>query len=110
MDFNEYQKKTRETAEYGGGYGLGIMALVYTVLGLNGEAGEVAEILKKEIRKGNVTLSIDAKARILDELGDVLWYLASICHELGVELNWVAGQNLDKLQERKRVGQIKDHN
>ena len=106
MTLNSYQDRTRGTAVYGNGnkfYGL-----LYTVLGLNGEAGEVAEILKKELRKGHNNISKETKLKLVDELGDVLWYVASACFELNIRLDYVAEANLHKLWERKRDGKIKD--
>lgn len=100
----DYQNFARHTAVYPEQedfYGL-----VYTVLGLNGEAGEVAEKLKKYMRDGVDTPEsykefVESVAR---ELGDVLWYLANTCEELGLELADIAMQNLEKLYSRKERG------
>lgn len=95
-DFTHYQQKTEETAIYPED-----QALEYLALGLNGEAGEVAEKVKKHIRDGKELDEDFAK-----ELGDVLWYIARITHELGVDLEYVARSNLDKLLDRKERGKI----
>ena len=77
----------------------------YPVLGLNGEAGEVAEKLKKLMRdtdwNGNGTIPDDFREDMAKELGDVLWYLSACCDELGVTLAEVAAMNVAKLQSRQ---------
>lgn len=98
MKLNDYQDAAQRTAIYPSDQGL-----IYTVLGLVGEAGEVAEKVKKRIRDGD-----DGSGNFEDsmaaELGDVLWYLANCASELGYSLSDVALQNLDKLQSRKARG------
>ena len=90
MDLNEYQKFTRTTAFYPEAVGF-----VYCSLGLAGEAGEVANNVKKEIRDG-----VDKSLEIRDELGDVLWYVARLADEYGFDLAEVAQYNIDKLNDR----------
>ena len=90
--FNQYQQKTEETAIYPEDE-----ALQYLALGLNGEAGEVAEKVKKWRRDGDDQYIEDVER----ELGDVLWYLARLADELDVDLRDVANDNLDKLLDRK---------
>jgi NTP pyrophosphatase (non-canonical NTP hydrolase) len=80
--------------------------LLHWVLGLNGEAGEVAEKLKKIIRDKNSVVSDEDKAELAKELGDVLWYIAVFAHELGVPLSQIAQANIDKLQSRKARGKL----
>lgn len=112
MDFKQYQDAALKTSMYPSG---GILGLCYTTLGLNGEAGEVAERIKKiirddEVSSDNSTLKKvieDRKTEIVKELGDVLWYLSSLCTELGTDLNEVAQANLDKLRSRMDRGVIK---
>lgn len=96
MDFDDYQKKAGATALYPG---RGQGDLSYPALGLNGEAGEVAEYVKKTIRDhgGDVSFYRD---KLRKELGDVLWYVAACCHELGFDMSDVAQANLDKLASR----------
>lgn len=102
MDFNEYQNKARETAMYpdvGNNF-------VYPTLGLAGEAGEVAEKIKKVIRNDGGVISDEKRMEIKKELGDVLWYVAQLSTELGLALGDVAQGNLDKLASRKERGVI----
>ena len=94
MDLNEYQNRALKTAIYPSE-----MGLVYTVLGLVGESGEVAEKIKKMIRDGRPTA--EAYPEIIRELGDVLWYVAVIAKEMGVALDTVATDNLKKLEDRR---------
>ena len=100
MNFNEYQKLARSTAVYPEEY-----KVVYPALGLCGEAGEVADKIKKTIR-GDSSLD-EVTGNIADELGDVLWYLAILADDLGVELEDVAKWNVDKLQRRMKSNKIK---
>jgi len=95
MNFNEYQKIARSTAIYPKEY-----KVIYPALGLCGEAGEVAEKVKKNIRDGK---SLDGVGL---ELGDVLWYISALADDLGVTLEEVAQANVDKLQSRKDRGKI----
>lgn len=101
MTFNEYQEQSRKTARYDVNQGI-----VYPVLGLNGEAGEVAEKLKKIIRDHGGVISAEAKIELVKELGDVLWYLSQIAYDLKVSLDDVAKANLEKLFSRLERNQI----
>lgn len=65
-------------------------------LGLNGEAGELGELLKKHHGHG---VPLDP-ARLASELGDVLWYLAALATAYGIDLNAVARGNIWKLRQR----------
>ena len=102
MDFNTYQKKARLTAQYPN---LGSNN-IYPTLGLVGEAGEVAEKVKKVIRDKNGLFDEESIAGIKKELGDVLWYLSNLCTELGFSFDDVALQNLEKLKLRAINGRI----
>jgi len=96
LDFDKYQVEARKTAIYPD---LG-NNLWYPALGLAGEAGEVAEKVKKVYRDHNGLLGIISLDSISKELGDVLWYVASLASELGVNLSTIAELNLNKLQDR----------
>ncbi|HMB25959.1 MAG TPA: nucleoside triphosphate pyrophosphohydrolase family protein [Patescibacteria group bacterium] len=98
MDFNEYQKQSRKTALYPD---LG-NDFVYPTLGLTGEAGEVAEKIKKVIRDDGGEISEEKRQEIKKELGDVLWYVAQLCTELDFSMNEAAEYNLEKLFSRKK--------
>lgn len=96
MTFEEYQKLSRKTALYpnaGSNF-------VYPTLGLAGEAGEVAEKIKKVIRDKNSIVSEETKIEIAKELGDVLWYVTQIAAELGLSLDSIADSNIKKLYSR----------
>ena len=102
MDFPQYQVTAAETAIYPGqGSTAG---LAYVALGLVGEAGEVANKVKKVLRDRNGELTPSAAVNIAEELGDVLWYLAQICTELGADLGGVAALNAAKLESRALRG------
>ena len=75
--------------------------LIYPVLKLNGESGEVAEKLGKIIRDKESYVSMEDKRALVDELGDVLWYINAIAITLGVDLEDVAQRNIEKLESRK---------
>jgi len=102
MDFETYQAQSRRTAKYPEiGH-----AVIYPALGLTNEAGEVAGKVKKIFRdKGGVIGEAEREA-LKSELGDVLWYLAQVCTELGLSLDEVAQANLEKLFSRLERGKI----
>lgn len=78
--------------------------IVYPTLGLTNEAGEVAGKVKKIFRDRGGVITDDDRAALTLELGDVLWYLAELCTQLGISLDDVASANLDKLQGRTARG------
>lgn len=80
--------------------------LEYVLLGLCGEAGELANKYKKVIRDDGGTLSSDRRLALLDEAGDVAWYLARLAFELGSDLDEIMRANVEKLGSRKRRGVI----
>jgi len=103
MDFNEYQHKSRKTAAYPDiGH-----AVIYPTLGLVNEAGEVAGKIKKVFRDKNGEINSETREALKSELGDVLWYLAQVCTELGLNLEDVAEANIVKLYDRLERGKIK---
>lgn len=100
MDSNDYQTEALRTAIYPN---LG-ENLVYPTLGLVGEAGEVADKIKKIIRdKGGVMEESDRK-KIALEVSDVCWYLAMLAYELDFTLGEIMQMNLDKLASRQQRG------
>ncbi len=86
------------------------LGLLYVVLGLTGEAGEVANTVKKLLRDTNFSttnqISEENLEKIKKELGDVLWYLANTCEELNIQFEDIAVLNLEKLYSRKERGVI----
>lgn len=103
MTFAEYQKKSRKTAIYpdvGRNF-------VYPTLGLAGEAGEVAEKVKKIFRDSNGVAGEAIKRELTKELGDVLWYLAQLATELGLSLEDIAADNVKKLSFRQDRGRLR---
>jgi NTP pyrophosphatase (non-canonical NTP hydrolase) len=97
MNFKEYQTESRTTALYPNKDN----NFVYPTLGLVGEAGEIAEKVKKILRDADGVVSEETKELIKKELGDVLWYIAQLSTELGLDLDEVAAANIEKLKSRK---------
>lgn len=96
LSLSDYQSEALKTALYpdqGDN-------LVYGVMGLNGEAGELAEKYKRVLRDED-SVEDDFKEDMKKELGDVLWYVAICAHELDCDLSEIAEINLDKLLDRK---------
>ena len=119
MNFNEYQKKALETAIYPTPYVEGRdpdkyvfldekvnVGYVYPALGLVGEAGEVAEKVKKLIRDKQGCFNQEDVEAIKKELGDVLWYVAVLAEEFFIPLEEVAADNIKKLTSRKERDKI----
>lgn len=81
-------------------------AFMAKVLGLVGEAGEVAEKFKKILRDKDGSVSEEEKFEILKEMGDVLWYLATISRYLGADFQTVADMNINKLSKRLEADKL----
>ena len=96
MDFHAYQERSRATARYPA---VGANP-IYPTLGLCGEAGEVADKVKKVLRDQQGRFSPEVIESLKLELGDVLWYLAQLATELDLDLDAIARANLDKLASR----------
>ena len=118
MELNDYQKAATDTAIYPGrGTAIG---MAYVALKMNGEAGEFAEHVGKAIRDDSFLtdpgkegcflsgeqLTNERHALLVKEVGDVLWYLAAACNELGIDMNDAAKINLEKLRSRKERGAL----
>lgn len=101
LSFSEYQDKAMTTAKYPD-----LVRVVYTALGLAGEAGEVANKVKKVLRDGDGVFTDGNRESISQEIGDCLWYAAALASDLGLDLEAIAQQNLDKLESRKTRGVI----
>ena len=102
MTFEEYQKKSRRTALYP----YLDRNFIYPALGLCGEAGEVAEKVKKIMRDENGIVTEEKKQEIQKELGDVLWYVAQLATEFDLQMEDVAANNISKLFSRLERNQI----
>jgi NTP pyrophosphatase (non-canonical NTP hydrolase) len=100
MRLSDYQERSRATAVYPGAGD----NLLYPTLGLCGEAGEVAEKVKKMVRDDGGALSAERRAALSKELGDVLWYVAQVATEADLDLDAIAGDNLEKLLSRQQRG------
>ena len=96
MKFEEYQEAASRTALYPNR----LKNLEYPTLGLTGEAGEVANIVKKIQRDFGGQITDEIRLKLKDELGDVLWYISACTDELGLTLNEIAEYNVAKLAER----------
>jgi NTP pyrophosphatase (non-canonical NTP hydrolase) len=103
MDFSEYQTLSRRTATYPQAGD----DMTYPALGLCGEAGEVAEKVKKTLRDDGGVLTAERRDALARELGDVLWYTAQLATEAGLELEQIAADNLDKLLSRQQRGVLR---
>lgn len=104
MTFDEYQKKALTTAIYNGDK---MLDICHWVLGLSGESGEIAEKLKKIIRDQDADPSKIDRDDIKKELGDVLWYINALAHELDIDLDDVARANVEKLASRLQRGALR---
>ena len=96
MDFRAYQERSRETARYPDAGS----NPTYPTLGLCGEAGEVADKVKKVLRDGGGRFGEAVCDDLKLELGVVLWYVAQLASELGLDLEEIASANLEKLASR----------
>lgn len=95
MELNEYQKKAISTAIYPNDG-----RISYLALALCGEAGELADKVKKVLRDKNGQFYIPDLSAIALEIGDVLWYAANLAKAIGFDLSDIAEQNLNKIQSR----------
>ena len=102
LTFNDYEVWSRTTAIYPGALTGGPDELAYLALGLAGEAGEVANKIKKYLRGEH----LDAAA-VRAELGDVLWYLARLACAVDADFETIARENFDKLERRKRENSLR---
>jgi len=109
--FWNYQQDTGTTAIYPDAGLYSTLGVNYTILGLIGEAGEIANKWKKYYRDAPSFANDyvahddyynDLRASIISELGDVLWYTSQLARELGVDLGDVAADNIRKLSDRKQ--------
>jgi NTP pyrophosphatase (non-canonical NTP hydrolase) len=102
VELSEYQRRSRATAVYPNAG----RELAYPALGLCGEAGEAAEKVKKALRDDGGVLTPERREALGAELGDVLWYLAQLATEAGLDLDELAEGNLAKLRSRQDRGAL----
>lgn len=104
MTLNEYQAKVHDTAVYPG-QGT-VKGLEYCLFGALGELGEIANKYKKILRKEQNVFA--HKEDLMEESGDVLWYMMEFLKELGYTAEYTALYNVNKLAGRKQAGTLKD--
>lgn len=108
---NGYQKLALETAVYPKEY-----KTIYPALGMTGEAGEVADKVKKVLRdakvvrdgSGAIVLHDRQREELAKEVGDVLWYVAALSYDLGYTLDEIARMNYEKLKSRQQRGSSRE--
>ena len=100
MEAREAARKAREAARSGKGKETPLLA---GALGMCGEAGECAEIVKKALFQGHEV----NKDKMIEELGDVMWYIALTATGLGVTLEEIATYNIEKLSRRYPTGHFR---
>ena len=91
MTLNEYQQHALETAIYPDD-----RRIIYPTLGLTGEAGEVADKVKKVIRDAHEEFTPEKKLEIVKEIGDVMWYCATLARDL--KLLCAGGYRLERVR------------
>lgn len=101
MEINKYQEEAIKTAIYGEG-----QRIIYPTLGLTGEAGEVAEKVKKVLRDNGGEFSNEQKLEIAKEISDVMWYCSALARDIGYTLEEIAEINLEKLRSRQQRNKI----
>jgi NTP pyrophosphatase (non-canonical NTP hydrolase) len=100
-DLDMYQKVALTTAIYPRE-----QAIIYPTLGLTGEAGEVANKVKKIIRDGSDSKDEKLVSEIKAEIGDCLWYIAVLANDFDIKLSDIASTNIEKLANRKKNNTI----
>jgi len=100
-DLDMYQEVAKTTAIYPRE-----QAIIYPTLGLTGEAGEVANKVKKIIRDGSNKNDEKLVSEIKAEIGDCLWYIAVLADDFNIKLSDIASTNIEKLANRKKNNTI----
>ena len=100
-DLDMYQQVAKQTAIYPRE-----QAIIYPTLGLTGEAGEVANKVKKIIRDDGNKINESLVQEISGEIGDCLWYISVLADDIGCKLSDIANANLEKLANRKEKGTL----
>lgn len=107
MNFSDYQKAA-STTDLTAGKGDGVLSISFMdkLLGLVGESGEIADKVKKILRDKNAVMTKEDEQELAKELGDVLWYIATIATNLGANLDDIAMANIEKLKSRQKRGKL----
>ena len=106
MEFDQYQNQIEKYDLMQPEKDTVSMGMVEKVLGLAGEAGEVADKVKKIVRDKSGKVLDGDREEVVKELGDVLWYVATIARYLEVPLSEVAEKNVEKLGSREKRGKL----
>lgn len=106
MNFDEYQKTAGEYDLARATTNLKDTGFIEKILGLVGEAGETAEKIKKILRDKDGKASKQDRVLITKELGDILWYVASIARYLNIPLSEVAELNIKKIESRRQRNKL----
>lgn len=101
MEFKEYQEQALSTAVYNRRW-----SIIYPALKLSGEAGEVSEKVGKVLRDEQGIFLDEKRLEIAKELGDVLWYINALAHDIGYDLETIAKMNIVKLFKRRDENKI----
>lgn len=104
LTFEEYQESARATAK---DHPDPVLNRTIWFMGVAGEGGETLEKWKKILAYKDGVMSDEDFDAIVKEMGDVLWYLAVLAHDLDTSLGEIATRNLDKLAGRDARGTIK---
>lgn len=100
-DIKRVSEKALETAVYPQEY-----KIIYPSLGLTGEAGECSDKVKKVIRDNGGQFTEEKRLELAKEIGDVMWYCATLSHDIGYTLDEIATMNYEKLSSRQKRGVI----
>jgi len=106
VQLKEYAEKIKSLALYPEARQGTAIALCYTALGLAGEAGEVANQIKKILRDDDGRVTPQRREKLLSELGDVAWYFVRLCEELRLDPDRVLEENVKKLDDRRARGKL----
>jgi NTP pyrophosphatase (non-canonical NTP hydrolase) len=98
MTLDEYQGRAIKEAFYEKD------DITYNALGITGEAGEIADHVKKMLRDDGGELTEERREILKKELGDVMWYVANMARRLDFKLSEIAQANIDKIIDRKSRG------
>jgi NTP pyrophosphatase (non-canonical NTP hydrolase) len=107
LDLRVHLRRTHQTALYPFAGLAHVQGLMYVALGLAGEAGEIANQIKKVARDDSGMVTGERRVKILDELGDVMWYWMRLCHELNIDPYEALEHNAVKLASRAATGTLR---